>query len=241
MTLIFHVSDLHFGVEDPAALAWFAAQVAERRPDAVVVTGDITMRARHSEFRAAQAWLEALPSRVSVEVGNHDLPYFNLFARFTDPYGRFEGLARKIGRPLDLPGVDIVPLRTTARLQWRLNWSKGHASAARIAQTADAVARAEGPLRIVACHHPLVDPPTRGSARTRGGAWALEVLARSGAHAILSGHVHDPYDHMVTVAGRQVRLIGAGTLSERVRDSLPSYNAIRATADGLSVDIRYAA
>ena len=240
MALIFHVSDLHFGAEDGGALAWFAREVEAQRPDAVVVTGDLTMRARRREFRAAQAWLSALPALVSVEVGNHDLSYFNLLDRFTDPYGRFGALEKQIERPLDLPGVDIIPLRTTARMQWRLNWSKGYLTGKRVAEARDAITRARGPLIIVACHHPLVDPATRGSARTRGGAGALAALARAGADAVISGHVHDPYDEHVLADGLPVRLIGAGTLSERVRDSLPSYNAIRATADGLSVDIRFA-
>jgi 3',5'-cyclic AMP phosphodiesterase CpdA len=241
MALIFHVSDLHFGAEDRAALDWFAGEVEAHRPHAVVVTGDLTMRARRREFAAARAWLATLPAMVSVEVGNHDLPYFNPFARFADPYKRFKGLEKQIERPLDLPGVDIIPLRTTARIQWRFNWSKGHLTSRRIARASVALAEARGPLRLIACHHPLVDPATRGSARTRGGARALSALARAGADAVLSGHVHDPYDETVLVEGQPIRLIGAGTLSERVRDSLPSYNAIRATADGLTVDIRYAA
>ena len=57
---LFHVSDLHFGAEDPVALAWFAACVAAEQPEAVVMTGDLTMRARPSEFEAGGSWLRAL-------------------------------------------------------------------------------------------------------------------------------------------------------------------------------------
>jgi len=240
VALIFHVSDLHFGAEDGAALAWFAQQVETQRPDAVVVTGDLTMRARRREFRAAEDWLCALPVPVSVEVGNHDLPYFNLFARFTDPYRRFKGLEKQFERPLDLPGVDVIPLRTTARLQWRFNWSKGYLTSARVADAEAALLRASGPMRLIACHHPLVEPGTRGTAHTRGGVRALATLVRAGARAVLSGHVHDPYDTTMMVEGMPVRLIGAGTLSERVRDSAPSYNAITASAEDLKVEARYA-
>jgi hypothetical protein len=35
MTLLFHISDLHFGLEDPAALAWFADCEVRERPAAV--------------------------------------------------------------------------------------------------------------------------------------------------------------------------------------------------------------
>ena len=56
MIRLFHVSDLHFGAEYQAALDWFAARVAAEQPDAVIVTGDLTMRARHPEFAAAAQW-----------------------------------------------------------------------------------------------------------------------------------------------------------------------------------------
>lgn len=240
MALIFHVSDLHFGAEDGAALAWFAHEVAAHKPDAIVLTGDLTMRARRREFAAAQAWLETLAPPVSIEVGNHDLPYFNPYARFLHPYGRYAGLESRIERHLDLPGVDVIPLRTTARFQWRFNWSKGHVTNERIALAAAEVKRSTGPVRLVACHHPLIDPGTRGSARTRNGRQALALLAQAGASAILSGHVHDPYDQHVAIDGTPLRLIGAGTLSERVRDTKPSYNAITTGPHGLDVDMRFA-
>jgi hypothetical protein len=65
---------------------------------------------------------------------------------------------------------------------------------------------------------------------------ALEVLSAAGAHAILTGHVHDPFDIAHEVAGRTVRLIGAGTLSERVRAHPPSFNEIR--IDGCDFETR---
>ncbi len=43
---LFHVSDVHFGAEDPKALDWFARCVADEAPDAVIMTGDLTMRAK---------------------------------------------------------------------------------------------------------------------------------------------------------------------------------------------------
>lgn len=228
MNRLFHVSDIHFGAEDPAALDWFARCVAAEQPDAVIVTGDLTMRARREEFAAAQAWLEALGRPVTVEVGNHDLPYFNPWARFVTPYRRYRALERMIERPLELRGVSIVPLKTTARAQLRLNWSKGYVSSSALKAAVAAIDAAPSDHRIlVVCHHPLVDVGTKSSSRTRGGQQALAALAAAGAHGVLSGHVHDPFDVTHNVAAREIRLIGAGTLSERVRDSAPSFNELR--------------
>ena len=46
-TLLFHISDIHFGLEDDRALDWVVQEIAEKRPTAVAITGDLTMRARH--------------------------------------------------------------------------------------------------------------------------------------------------------------------------------------------------
>lgn len=240
MNRLFHVSDIHFGAEDRAALDWFAGRVAQERPDAVIVTGDLTMRARAAEFAAAQEWLEALGRPVTVEVGNHDLPYFNPWARFVTPYRRFRALERMIERPLDLPGISVVPLKTTARFQMRLNWSKGNVTRRALSATLAKVdATPDGHKVLIACHHPLVDTGTRSTSRTRGGRRALEALASAGAHVVLTGHVHDPFDVAHPTGAGPVRLIGAGTLSERVRDTRPSFNEVQISEGELHVEVHH--
>jgi 3',5'-cyclic AMP phosphodiesterase CpdA len=234
---LFHVSDLHFGAEDRAALDWFARGVTDVCPDAVICTGDLTMRARHHEFAAAAAWLGGLGAPVMVEPGNHDLPYFNLFERFTAPYARYHALRRAVNRDLVLDGAAIIALPTVAPAQWRLNWSKGHVSSADLVHTlAGLGGAAAAGIRIVACHHPLIEAHTIGTASTRGGRQALAALARAGADVVLSGHVHDAFDQTVEVDGRPIRLVGAGTLSQRVRSTRPSYNRLDyAPGQGLCV------
>jgi 3',5'-cyclic AMP phosphodiesterase CpdA len=228
MIRLFHVSDVHFGREDREAIDWFGRKVMEEKPDAIIMTGDLTMRARATEFAAAAKWLESLGRPVTVEVGNHDLPYFNLWARFVTPYKRYKALERMIEKPLDVKGVSVVPLKTTARFQLRTNWSKGYVGTGALQQSLALVeAVPAGDLIFVAAHHPLIEAGTRGTSNTRRGRSALEALATAGAHAVLSGHVHDPFDIEHRIGDRTVRLIGAGTLSERVRDKPPSFNEIR--------------
>jgi 3',5'-cyclic AMP phosphodiesterase CpdA len=213
MIRLFHVSDLHFGREDKAAVAWFAGVVRDERPDAVVMTGDLTMQARRHEFAAGLAWLQDLGVPVTVEVGNHDLPYFNIFARLFHPYHRIRQVECLIEKPLHLAGVAIVPLVTTARFQWRLNWAKGHVSDRSLQKALSLVEAApRDALVFIACHHPLIEARTRATASTRGGAEALAALAAAGADAVLTGHVHDPFDVVQEVGGRTLHMIGAGTL-----------------------------
>lgn len=239
MIRLFHVSDVHFGREDQAAVSWFDSLVAAEKPDAVVMTGDLTMRARRREFAAGLAWLQNLGVPVTVEVGNHDLPYFNPIDRFFRPYHRIHAVVRMIEGPVDLPGVAIVPLMTTARFQWRLNWAQGHVSRESLQQTLALIEAApKETLVFVACHHPLTAPHTRATSATRGGAEAFAALAAAGADAVLTGHVHDPFDIVHEVDGRKIRMIGAGTLSERVRVTPPSFNEIRIEQGRFDVKLR---
>lgn len=234
MIRLFHVSDLHFGRADQAALDWFAAAVHQEQPHAVICTGDLTQRARRTEFAAACRYLEALPVPVTVEPGNHDLPYFNLLERFFRPYRRYGRLEKMIERPLDIANVVVVPLKTTARFQLRHNWSWGVVNRKSLARSLALIdAAADDHVKLVACHHPLVDKEgLQSSARTIRGRRALAALAKAGAHAVLSGHVHDPFDIRLEVDGHPIRKIGAGTLSERVRESAASFNEIRVTEGG---------
>lgn len=239
MTRLFHISDIHFGLEDRRALDWVAQCIAREKPDAVAITGDLTMRARHREFAAACQWIRALDVPVTVEVGNHDLPYFNLVERFVDPYRRFRSIEALVEREIDLPGVAIVPLKTTARAQWRLNWSKGVVGNAALAHTLCAIdALPEGTRAIVACHHPLVEAGTRGKALTRGGSRALAELARRDVIAVISGHVHDAFDLIHPTPNGPVRMIGAGTLSQRVRSTPPSFNELTLEDGRITVRVR---
>jgi len=236
---LFHISDIHFGLEDTAVLDWVAGCIARERPDAVAITGDLTMRARHREFAAAARWINALGVPVTIEVGNHDLPYFNLIERFTDPYRRYRALETAVERPITLPGVAIIPLKTTARAQLRLNWSKGRVGPGSLAACLAAIdALPPGTRAVVTCHHPLVETGTHGKALTRGGEQALAALAQRDVLAVLSGHVHDAFDIVHTTAKGPVRMIGAGTLSQRVRTTPAGFNELTFTEAGLVVTVR---
>jgi 3',5'-cyclic AMP phosphodiesterase CpdA len=222
-TRLFHISDVHFGVEDRAALDAAARAVADERPDAVICTGDLTQRAKHSEYARAAEWFGALGVPVVLEPGNHDLPYYNLWERFTDPFGRYSRLEAAVARPFASPDVVLVPLRTTVRAQRRFPWSDGVVTRAALAATLRELAALAGDPRtiIVIAHHPLLGPKGARRNPTIGGDAAFAAIAAAGAHAILSGHVHVPFDQVRTAGGRGLRMIGTGTLSTRLRHGAP--------------------
>lgn len=235
-TLIFHLSDLHFGNEDKQALDWVAREIALRKPDAVAVTGDLTMRARAREFAAAREWFSSLEAPVMVEPGNHDLPGYHLPARYLRPMARFEAFRSLVEQRVVFPGLAVVPLNTNVPMQTRFNWSKGRISRKSLRSCLDAIdALPAGTQALVAAHHPLREAGTSGTAYTRGGTQALAELAKRPVAGVLSGHVHDPFDIMEPTAHGPVRMIGAGTLSERLRSTPASYNELRWDGRSLSV------
>ena len=236
-TTLFQLSDIHFGLEDNKALDWVKQEIAERRPAAVAITGDLTMRARHREFAAACHWIRSLDVPVTVEVGNHDMPYFNLVERFVAPYRRFRAIEGLIEREIDLPGIAIVPLKTAVRAQPRLNWSKGWVSRSALRKCLAALdALPPGTRALVTAHHPLREVGTKGTALTANGYKALCELAKRPVVAVLSGHVHDPFDILEETVHGPVRMIGAGTLSQRIRSTPPSFNEL--TWDGATLEVR---
>ncbi len=225
---LFHVSDVHFGVEHREALQWFADAVRDERPDAVICTGDLTQRATHAQFDAARRFFQSLDTPVTLEPGNHDMPYYNLWERFTQPYKRYGALADSVGAPLSFEHCVIVSLKTTVRIQPRFPWSDGYVHKDALAQTLREIAELpdDDRYRIVSCHHPLLPATPDGKNPTIGGDNAFAALADAGVDAILTGHVHVPFDLNRASGNQSVRMVGAGTLSTRLRGAEPGYNVV---------------
>lgn len=239
--VLFHASDLHFGYEDREALAWFLSEIEREQPAAVLCTGDLTMRGTAREFSLARTWLEQVPVPVLLDPGNHDVPYYWYpLARTLRPWRHYRALKAAVERDPGRAELAVVPLRTVAAAQWRLNWSKGRVKPADLDLALNGLAHHQDrPLKLVTCHHPLLDAGLASSGSTRGGKRALAALARAGADAVLSGHVHDAFDLTVEADGLPIRMIGAGTLSQRLRSTAPGYNRLEwNVASGLDVQHR---
>ncbi|MEM7780480.1 MAG: metallophosphoesterase [Pseudomonadota bacterium] len=241
-TRLFHISDVHFGVEDRAALDAVVRAVADEKPDALVVTGDLTQRAKHSEYAAAAQWFGALELPIVLEPGNHDMPYYNLLERFTDPYRRFRRLQKAVGATFATKDVVLVSLKSTVRAQARFPWSDGFVTSKALRRTVGHLEQLKGDPRhvIVTAHHPLLGPEGVRRNPTIGGERAFSALAAAGADAVLTGHVHHPFDEVRKCASGAIRMIGAGTLSTRLRHGAPpSYRLITAgLGEPLEVELR---
>lgn len=229
MTVVLQLSDPHFGTERPPALAALERLAGALRPDLLLVTGDITQRARPAQFASARAYFDRLPVGARLVIpGNHDIPLLALAARLFDPHGR---QARAFGPAMEgefeCEDLLVIALNTTRR--WR--HKHGEVSAAQVEHVAARLARAApGQLRLVAVHQPVAVPTSSDvNNLLRGHAAALRRWAEAGADAVLGGHIHLPYVMPVPGLPRPVWAVQAGTaLSHRVRGGIPnSVNVVR--------------
>lgn len=230
MGRILQFSDIHFGCEHRRAIA-AALDYAHTTPaDLTLITGDVTQRGHPEEFRAAGAWIQAMPDPTFVVVGNHDVPYWDAMARLFWPWRAFE---TTIGHPAHdhqfLDAALMVRGVTTARgWQARLNWSKGVIDLDQTRRAAEALRQAPiGALRVLACHHPLIE--MRGAPMTgevRRGETAAHIFAEAGVDLIMTGHVHVPFALPIELSDRYSYAVGCGTLSLRERGTPPGFNQI---------------
>ncbi len=238
---ILQFSDVHFGREHRRACA-AALDLAHATPrDLVLITGDITQQGYRGEFAAAADWIGAMPQPVFVTVGNHDVPYWSVLDRLFYPWKRFE---EAIGHPahdhqLAVPGLMVRGVTTARGWQFRANWSKGVIDLEQTRRAADALRAApSGTLRILACHHPLIEmigTPMTGDVKR--GDEAARIFAEAGVDLITTGHTHIPFALPIGQPGAGAYAVGCGTLSHRERGAPPSFNMIEWNADTITVTV----
>lgn len=227
MSVLLHLSDTHFGTEQPHVVSALLDLSRKVRPDIAVLSGDVTQRARSGQFLAARRFTEALGAAVTLVVpGNHDIPLFNLAARMVSPYANYR---RAFGAQLEpqFCGDDALVLCVNTTRPWR--HKDGEVSLAQIQHVAQCLRKAAPrQLRVVVVHQPLlvIDDKDRDNL-LHGHRMAAQTWTEAGADLILSGHIHLPY--VRSMQGRQAWVVSAGTaVSTRVRGSRPnSVNLIR--------------
>src|ERR671912_32747 len=138
MRRIAHISDLHFHLTDPAVVEALAAELNADRPDLVAVSGDLTMRARSREFRAARTFLDRVRAPVLAVPGNHDITSYWLHERFLDPLGRWRRFIAEEPEPVWADGeIAVVGVNTASRAGAFLDWSQGRVGEGRLRRAVD--------------------------------------------------------------------------------------------------------
>ncbi|HWE25493.1 MAG TPA: metallophosphoesterase [Myxococcales bacterium] len=191
--------------------------------DHAICTGDLTQLAHPEEFAAAREALGALaadPDRFTVFPGNHDrYPWrgrrSSLFEDHFPEHSRTDVCTplriRLVGE------VALVIVDSAGPLCWPVV-SRGHVDRAQL-DALEAALRApelRHRCKLVAVHHA---PVLRGGRHDwpwhslRGASALLDVARRSGARAILCGHIHDRF-----VFGKDPAVICAGSSTQLGRE-----------------------
>lgn len=231
MRVVAHVSDLHFGRIDPAALPALAHAIACAQPDAIVVSGDLTQRALEREFVEARAFLDSLPFPKIVVPGNHDIPLFDLVSRGLRPLARYKKHISEETEPFYADDEIAIAGINTAR---SLTISGGRINKKQTMRVCERFGPAHaGSTRIVVTHHPF-DIPDRVNFKSLVGRarMAVDAFARCRVDIVLSGHMHvggaDASTVRYKTPGHAMLLVQAGTASSsRLRGEANSCNIIR--------------
>jgi len=232
MSVVLHISDTHFGTAQPPVVEALVALAHQQRPDLVVLSGDITQRARPDQFRAARSFVDRLATPVLAIPGNHDIPLFDLWARLVSPYARyavaFGGVLEPVYTSHDLLVVGVNTTRASRH-------KNGEVSKTQIDRVVALLAAARPEqLRVVVVHQPVAVTQARDVENLlRGHAAATRAWSAAGADLVLGGHIHLPYTLALPGLARPLWVVQAGTaVSSRIRPGVPnSVNVLRWGAD----------
>jgi 3',5'-cyclic AMP phosphodiesterase CpdA len=241
MRTIAHLSDLHFGRTDPEVLEPLLQAVASVDPDVVAVSGDLTQRARESQFIQARAFLDRLPSPQIVIPGNHDVPLYDVVRRFAAPLARFRRHVTTEREPFyqddEIAIVGISTARSLTFKGGRINVEQVESIASRFSQLDPSV------VRVVVTHHPFDVPEDVESSELVGRAtMAMRAFAEAGVDLFLSGHLHHSHHSSTAqrygIEGHSALVVQSGTsTSTRGRGEANAFNVIRVEASRMAVEV----
>lgn len=233
MAAIIQISDTHFGTEQPPVVDALVNMVRAQNPELVVLSGDITQRARAGQFHAARQFADRLHARNLLSIpGNHDIPLLDLATRIFRPYAKYQ---RQFGDDLEpvyeSESLLVITLKTTRRYRH----VDGEISQTQIDRVA-ALLKAAKPekLRLVVTHQPVcVTRPQDEENLLHGHEAAVRAWSAAGADIIMGGHIHLPYvcalHESFTGLPQKTWAVQAGTaVSSRIRhEAGNSVNLIR--------------
>lgn len=238
MRRIVHLSDLHFGKADESLVESLLDAVSTLQPDVVIVSGDLTQRARISQFVRARAFLSRLPKPLLAIPGNHDIP-LNPFERFLRPLSKYRRFIDHELEPTYLDDELAVFAINTAR---RFAGERGSIHARQLARATRFFSNLDhSMLKVVVTHHPFDFPASVAEKyRVRNAQDAMRALAEVGADLFLAGHAHLCFAACSAtrfkIAGHSALIVQAGTsISTRTRGEANSFNLVTVARPAITV------
>ncbi len=249
MKTLAHISDIHFGRDQPDVTEACIRDVVAAKPDIVINSGDFTQRARRAQYAKAREFMAKFPTPQICVPGNHDIPLYDVIRRFFFPLTRYRKYITADLRPFYKDDhVAILGMNTARSWTWKWNgfWKDGRISPE---QLLDVKLRfCELPpdvFKIVVTHHPFIPPPKeRPHGIVHGAFEALDMMEDCGVDMVLAGHLHMGYSGDVRThhegIKRSIISVQAGTaISNRRRGNEPNaYNLITLNPNQVTITVR---
>ncbi|MCP4656339.1 MAG: 3',5'-cyclic-nucleotide phosphodiesterase, partial [bacterium] len=195
MRQILHISDIHFGPHHvPEVAAGVLDLIARRRPALVVLSGDLTQRAKPQQFREARAFVDRIAAEAETLVvpGNHDVPLWRVWERLFSRYGVYRRHFSEELEPV-FRDEELLVVGINSAFNWTT--ANGRITLSRLRQVGELLAQAPpGVAKIITVHHELIPAPSFGTQRVlRNAHEAVDLFSRSGVELVLAGHLHQAY------------------------------------------------
>ena len=140
MRTIVHLSDLHFGRLDPRLVQPLLAAIRDLSPELVAISGDLTQRARRTQFAEARSFIQALELPHLVVPGNHDVPLYDIARRFLRPLARYREFVADDLEPSVDDEIAVIGLNSARSL----TFGRGRLNARQISARPSACAASTG-------------------------------------------------------------------------------------------------
>lgn len=239
MRTIVHISDLHFGRNDEKVINALKLSIEKIKPEITIISGDLTQRAKESEFLSAKKFINHIKGEVLVIPGNHDVPLFNLWRRFFSPFERYKKHINEEMEPFYKDDhVAILGINTARPFKLK----HGKISSRQVKLIESKLTKAEnGLIKILVGHHPFDLPEKYGKVKIIRGAYGImQKIVDCGVDLVLGGHMHISYigstARRYKFKGKDAIVLQAATVSKRTRGEQPSYNVIRTSKDKIDLE-----
>lgn len=231
MRTIVHCSDLHFGKTDLAVVNCLKEAILRVHPDLLIVSGDLTQRARAHEFIQARSFLMQIGVPQVVIPGNHDVALYNIFSRFFSPFQHYKKwINERTHASFEDEEISVAAINTAH--SWTID--AGRLNAEALKRVGDQWENApRDVLRILVSHHPLdLDSLNRKFRWGKDSHVAGHRAWLCKPDLLCSGHLHGTAAY---VQKGCVQVAAGTATSTRLRGEANSFNVISTESKRLRI------
>ncbi len=226
---IVHISDLHFGMHHEHIATAFLEDLAILKPEIIIISGDLTHRARDEQYVALEKFLSQIKSPIITVPGNHDIPFYNAVARTFYPFSSYRNYRSPQLEPTMYNELISIFGANTVN---RFTLKDGKLKKRSLKKAADFFSQQSTACNLLFFHHnfdyleglhkPLVNKKQ-----------FLQFLKKSSINIVCTGHLHFAHIGILPKENKEpCLLLHAGSLlCKRSKDGCNSYFVIDINED----------